>query len=127
MKTTNTSINTFFGSKVKINEQISEKAIPASQKVTPKIVDLVSSETMGLQVMKSEHLYDNGQIIPESDYERFLEDFDYNIYYGPVVGISRMARFERAQKLDCNPPSYIKDIILRRPDQECFLNTCDNL
>ena len=122
-----TSITSYFEPKSKRTKKISKKAIPASQKPTPKMVKLVSSETMILNAKKSQLLYNNGTIIPESDYDRLLDEFDYDSNYGPVVGISRMARFKRAEKLNCNPPSYIKDIILRRPDQECFLNTCGKI
>ena len=120
-----TSITSYFGPKSKRTKKISKKVIPASQKPTPKMVKLVSSEMM-MNEKKSEPLY-NGEIIPESDYDRLLDEFDYDSNYGPVVGISRMTRFKRAQKLNCNPPSYIKDIILRRPSQECFLNTCGKI
>ncbi|TPX64206.1 hypothetical protein SpCBS45565_g06079 [Spizellomyces sp. 'palustris'] len=41
-----------------------------------------------------------------------LKDFDLNYNYGPCVGLSRMERWERAQKLELDPPEDIRLILL---------------
>jgi hypothetical protein len=39
--------------------------------------------------------------------------FDYNYRYGPSRGITRLKRWERAQKYNLNPPEEIKTKILK--------------
>lgn len=40
-----------------------------------------------------------------------LRQFDMNMAYGPCLGIPRLARWERAQKLGLNPPKEIGDLL----------------
>ncbi|KAK6289260.1 hypothetical protein POUND7_000801 [Theobroma cacao] len=37
--------------------------------------------------------------------------FDMNMAYGPCLGITRMARWERAQRLGLNPPKEIENLL----------------
>lgn len=43
--------------------------------------------------------------------EDFLARFDGNRDYGPYLGISRMTRWNRAQKFGDNPPQEVMDIL----------------
>jgi len=45
------------------------------------------------------------------DSEVLLRKFDLNMRYGPATGVSRMERFERAQRLGLDPPSYIPSLL----------------
>ncbi|QCD84004.1 DNA polymerase delta subunit 4 [Vigna unguiculata] len=43
--------------------------------------------------------------------EVVLRQFDLNMAYGPCVGIARLARWERAQRLGLNPPQEIEGLL----------------
>ncbi|XWS57998.1 hypothetical protein CRYUN_Cryun09bG0221200 [Craigia yunnanensis] len=43
--------------------------------------------------------------------EQFLRQFDMNMAYGPCLGITRLARWERAQRLGLNPPKEIENLL----------------
>uniref|UniRef100_V9LJW0 DNA polymerase delta subunit 4-like protein n=1 Tax=Callorhinchus milii TaxID=7868 RepID=V9LJW0_CALMI len=44
---------------------------------------------------------------------RRLQQFDLTLEYGPCVGISRMIRWERAERLGLNPPPVVRNLVLR--------------
>jgi DNA polymerase delta subunit 4 len=44
--------------------------------------------------------------------ELVLRQFDFNTTFGPAMGISRLERWERASKLNLNPPQEVKVLIL---------------
>lgn len=46
--------------------------------------------------------------------EQILKNFDFTVDFGPVVGLTRLERWERAQKLGLNPPAVVKDILETR-------------
>jgi DNA polymerase delta subunit 4 len=46
-----------------------------------------------------------------SDVQVILRDFDLTGKYGPCVGISRIERFERAEKLGLQPPAVVGQIL----------------
>ncbi|XP_057417822.1 uncharacterized protein LOC130712019 [Lotus japonicus] len=43
--------------------------------------------------------------------EAVLRQFDLNMAYGPCIGMPRLARWERAQKLGLNPPQEIERLL----------------
>ncbi|KAL6008610.1 hypothetical protein ACLOJK_034124 [Asimina triloba] len=43
--------------------------------------------------------------------EDMLQQFDLNMRYGPCMGISRLARWERAQNLGLNPPKDVESLL----------------
>lgn len=50
----------------------------------------------------------------EDDYseeEKMVRAFDMNMRYGPCIGITRLQRWERAEKLGLNPPMEIKSLL----------------
>eukprot|EP00250_Pteridium_aquilinum_P004326 c14542_g1_i1 orf=92-475(+) len=47
------------------------------------------------------------------DLEETLRQFDMNMRYGPCLGMTRLERWERANKLGMNPPVQVKEIIER--------------
>ncbi|CAI8023457.1 DNA polymerase delta subunit 4 [Geodia barretti] len=51
-------------------------------------------------------------VTPRSE-ERVLEEFDLDYAFGPSNGISRLMRWERAQRLCLNPPEEVRRIILQ--------------
>ncbi|KAI9597132.1 DNA polymerase delta, subunit 4-domain-containing protein [Syncephalis fuscata] len=46
-----------------------------------------------------------------SNAERLLRQFDLSLEYGPCIGISRIQRWQRAIKLNLNPPDYLADLL----------------
>ncbi|CAN1271606.1 DNA polymerase delta subunit 4 [Linum perenne] len=40
-----------------------------------------------------------------------LREFDMNMAYGPCIGMTRSARWERAHRLGMNPSGEIKDLL----------------
>ncbi|KAJ1394866.1 DNA-polymerase delta, subunit 4 [Sesbania bispinosa] len=46
-----------------------------------------------------------------NDNEALLRQFDLNMAYGPCLGMTRLARWERAQKLGLNPPQEIERLL----------------
>lgn len=43
--------------------------------------------------------------------EKILKNFDFTVDFGPVVGLTRLERWERASKLGLNPPAVVKKIL----------------
>jgi len=60
-----------------------------------------------------EHLDDN---------EIILRQFDMKMEYGPCSGISRMKRWQRAEKLGLNPPVAIRDLLLKQQAGQLRVN-----
>ncbi|OWF53108.1 DNA polymerase delta subunit 4-like [Mizuhopecten yessoensis] len=46
----------------------------------------------------------------------FLREFDMNLEFGPCIGISRLERWERAQKHGLEPPLEVKELLTRHQD-----------
>ncbi|KAG5368010.1 DNA polymerase delta subunit 4 [Yarrowia sp. C11] len=49
-----------------------------------------------------------------NDCEKILKNFDFTIDYGPVAGLTRLERWERANKLGLNPPAVVKKILVTK-------------
>ncbi|KAH6832372.1 polymerase delta 4 [Perilla frutescens var. hirtella] len=45
------------------------------------------------------------------DKEKVLRQFDLNMGYGPCLGMSRLERWERANKLGLNPPAEVGTLL----------------
>lgn len=52
-----------------------------------------------------------GAIDPEQLEQRLRSEFDLETKYGPVVGLTRMERWERAVRLGLDPPTWVRDAI----------------
>ncbi|KAL4326275.1 hypothetical protein GQ457_11G005950 [Hibiscus cannabinus] len=60
-----------------------------------------------------------------SEEEEALRQFDMNMAYGPCLGITRMARWERAQRLGLDPPKEIRYLLKGgNVKVECLLDGC---
>lgn len=46
-----------------------------------------------------------------NEHEEMLRQFDMNMAYGPCIGMTRLARWERAYKLGLNPPAEIEKLL----------------
>ncbi|GMI63491.1 polymerase delta 4 [Hibiscus trionum] len=57
------------------------------------------------------------------DEEQALRQFDMNMAYGPCLGITRVARLERAQRLGLEPPKQIQHLLKgENVKVECLLD-----
>lgn len=45
--------------------------------------------------------------------QRLRSEFDLETKYGPVVGLSRLGRWERAVRLGLDPPRWVRDTIVQ--------------
>ncbi|CAI0567501.1 unnamed protein product [Linum tenue] len=43
--------------------------------------------------------------------EQVLREFDMNMAYGPCIGMTRLARWERAQRLGLDPPGEVRSLL----------------
>lgn len=63
----------------------------------------------------------------QSIVDTILKEFDNTYRYGPCVGITRLERWDRADRLGLNPPSEVRKILQTREGEseqryrECFL------
>ncbi|KAK4270768.1 hypothetical protein QN277_019540 [Acacia crassicarpa] len=46
-----------------------------------------------------------------NEHEEMLRQFDMDMAYGPCIGMTRLARWERAHKLGLNPPAEIEKLV----------------
>ena len=69
-------------------------------------------------------------IVHQSEYnvvEKILKNFDFVSAYGPVAGLTRLQRWNRAEKLGLRPPKMIKEILETKEGveearyRECYL------
>ncbi|XVE62356.1 hypothetical protein DITRI_Ditri06bG0111700 [Diplodiscus trichospermus] len=71
--------------------------------------------TFGCDVTQPAALISHGGSLDLKDefdeQEQMLRQFDMNMAYGPCLGITRLARWERAQKLGLNPPKEIENLL----------------
>ncbi|KAI3890212.1 hypothetical protein MKW92_002672 [Papaver armeniacum] len=53
--------------------------------------------------------------------EEILRQFDMNMKYGPCIGMTRLARWERAKNLGINPPEEIETLLRQgKVELECL-------
>ncbi len=89
-----------------------------------------SSTEKPLRAVKEECDYRSSPELDEKSREVAvwqLKQFDLNPRYGPCVGISRLKRWERAERLKLNPPIQIKNILSDRRYREAIEDIDENL
>ncbi|XP_071849421.1 DNA polymerase delta subunit 4-like [Apostichopus japonicus] len=52
-----------------------------------------------------------------------LKEFDLNWEYGPCTGITRLERWERAERHNLNPPKDVKQLIQNHQEDEDYLQS----
>ncbi|KAK8134418.1 DNA polymerase delta [Apiospora sp. TS-2023a] len=80
-------------------------------KITGRQVDQYWRKLEGERISKRVHQEDLSQA------EKVLRYFDVSSQYGPCVGISRMRRWQRADKLGLNPPPEVLAVLLKEEEQ----------
>lgn len=77
------------------------------------------------RIVSQEESYLSQQEI--QDVNNTLRQFDMTMRYGPCVGISRKARWNRAEKFGLNPPQNVIDILNDEQYHKIITNLDDNL
>ncbi len=60
--------------------------------------------------------------LDQSQVEAILKQFDLSYSYGPFVGVSRLRRWERAERFGLNPPKEVKEILTCETYQKAMPN-----
>ncbi|KAL1822380.1 hypothetical protein ACET3Z_009158 [Daucus carota] len=88
---------------------ITKPAAGKSAKASPSLPK--HAATFGSNVVQPPALVTHGGALDlKENYdgsEEVLRQFDMNMAYGPCIGMSRVARWERASKLGLNPPGDV--------------------
>ncbi|KDP39559.1 hypothetical protein JCGZ_02579 [Jatropha curcas] len=85
------------------------KSTSKSKKKSPKHAATISSD-----ITQPKALISHGAPDLQDDYDKqedVLRQFDMNMAYGPCLGMTRLARWERAQRLGMNPPKEIEGML----------------
>ncbi|PON49484.1 DNA polymerase delta, subunit [Trema orientale] len=73
-----------------------------------------AATSLGSDVTQPSALLSGASPDLQDDYdkeEEVLRQFDMNMAYGPCLGMSRLARWERASRLGLNPPQLILHLL----------------
>ncbi|KAM1127173.1 hypothetical protein ACFX13_043057 [Malus domestica] len=73
-----------------------------------------AAASFGSDVTQPTALISHGSPDLKDDYdeqEELLRKFDMNLAYGPCIGMTRLARLERACSLGLNPPKEVESLL----------------
>ncbi|KAK8038733.1 hypothetical protein PG993_007144 [Apiospora rasikravindrae] len=82
-----------------------------AEKITGRQVDQYWRKLEGERIAKRVHQEDLSQA------EKVLRYFDVSSQYGPCVGITRLRRWQRADKLGLNPPPEVLAVLLKEEEK----------
>lgn len=89
---------------------------------------LIHAATLGSDITQPTALVSHDSPDLKDDYDKHedvLRQFDMNMAYGPCLGMSRLARWERAQRLGLNPPKEIEGLLKgEKIRSECLWDGC---
>ncbi|KAK9994155.1 hypothetical protein SO802_023858 [Lithocarpus litseifolius] len=108
MATTSGNIKEFYRQRKK-----SGVSKPSNSKISTK-KSLKNAATFGSDITQPSALISHGSPDLQDDYdenEDMLRKFDMNMAYGPCLGMTRLARWERARSLGLNPPEEIEGLL----------------
>ncbi|KAJ0014578.1 hypothetical protein Pint_20903 [Pistacia integerrima] len=91
-----------------------QKKNTTTTKKTSKRKSPKHAATVGSDVTQPMALISHGSLDLKDDYdknEEVLRQFDMNMAYGPCLGMTRLARWERATRLVLNPPKEIEGLL----------------
>ncbi|KAG4121894.1 hypothetical protein ERO13_D11G234500v2 [Gossypium hirsutum] len=107
MATTSKNMNVFYRQKKKSTTSTGKKS---TKSPSPK-----HAATFGSDITQPPGLVSHGGSLDLKDdfdeQEQVLRQFDMNMAYGPCVGITRLDRWERAQRMGLNPPKEIESLL----------------
>ncbi|KAG9452907.1 hypothetical protein H6P81_005811 [Aristolochia fimbriata] len=79
---------------------------------------------LGAETAQPASLISHGALDLKEDYddaEECLRQFDMNMAYGPCLGLTRLARWERAEKLGLDPPKDVEKLLRSTTETERHL------
>ncbi|KAK8086530.1 hypothetical protein PG994_001504 [Apiospora phragmitis] len=94
-------------------DEVVEKTVAElrAETITGRQVDQYWRKLEGERIAKRVHQEDLSQA------EKVLRYFDVSSQYGPCVGISRLRRWQRADKLGLNPPPEVLAVLLKEEEK----------
>ncbi|KAK0639072.1 DNA polymerase delta, subunit 4-domain-containing protein [Cercophora newfieldiana] len=81
-----------------------------AEKVTAKEIERYWSKIDGARIAKATHKKHTADLTTG---EKVLRYFDVSSQYGPCIGMSRLKRWQRAEKLGLKPPIEVLAVLLR--------------
>lgn len=91
----------------------------ANHKQSSKADPVLPRAHFGLSSSKQKEEY--SAILEDGDEtERMLRDFDMSTKYGPVSGLSRLERYNRAKELGLEPPELVQLAITKYGESSQF-------
>ncbi|TYI99213.1 hypothetical protein E1A91_A13G000400v1 [Gossypium mustelinum] len=100
MATTSKNMNVFYRQKKNSSASTGKKS---TKSPSPKHAATFGSDITQPPALVSHDDFD--------EQEQVLRQFDMNMAYGPCVGITRLDRWERAQRMGLNPPKEIESLL----------------
>ncbi|KAL8619086.1 hypothetical protein ACOMHN_019358 [Nucella lapillus] len=58
--------------------------------------------------------------------EEVLREFDLALEFGPCIGISRLERWQRAQRHSLSPPPLVKDLLIKHAQHATYTQSLWN-
>lgn len=113
MATARANMKGYFKQAKKGNTGISKpsaKTTKSTTKKTPSHSASVGSDVVQPPALVSHHGSLDLQVEYDAD-EEVLRQFDMNMAYGPCIGMTRLDRWNRANKLGLNPPKEIETLL----------------
>ena len=71
-----------------------------------------TEKSIGTNKSSSSATSDIAPLSPRKEADEILRKFDLQTEFGPCVGLSRLERWQRAQRLGKNPPLTVREILL---------------
>ncbi|KAL3502326.1 hypothetical protein ACH5RR_036775 [Cinchona calisaya] len=108
--------------------QMKKSKSKSTSSSTKKSLSTKRLTTYGSGITQPPALVSHGSPDLEDDYdaqEEVLRQFDMNMAYGPCLGMTRLARWERAKALGMNPPEDVGRLLeAGKVRAECLWDGC---
>ncbi|XP_009361129.2 DNA polymerase delta subunit 4 [Pyrus x bretschneideri] len=98
----------------KSNSSIGGDISKKKKSQSPTHPKAAAAASFGSDVAQPTALISHGSPDVKDDYdeqEELLRKFDMNLAYGPCIGMTRLARLERACSLGLNPPKEVESLL----------------
>lgn len=106
----------------------------SSKLITDAFKQVKSHSVQARKNIKKEAVVNDAEIArktPDLSYKRdekqfsvdleILRSFDLQAEYGPCIGITRLERWERANRFGLNPPKIVRDIAEKNKEDERYV------
>ena len=89
---------------------MAKQAITSHYRVTKQNRDVLKKEDSQPSVIQ----------IEEKTALQILREFDLDWKFGPCIGLSRMERWERAQRFELDPPLHVKELMEKNSNDTMY-------